>query len=83
MTASYPLTARGKALRRLWRLRCTRVQGLSSLPVRGIEPELVAEPISELRGEKEALEEELTEIGGEREEAETAELSEQLAGSPT
>jgi hypothetical protein len=49
---------------------------------KGIEPELVSERISELRGEKEALEEATAQIGAEREEAEAEELSEQLARIP-
>jgi hypothetical protein len=49
---------------------------------KGIEPELVSERISELRGEKEALEEALSKIGAEREEAEVDELSKQLARVP-
>jgi hypothetical protein len=49
---------------------------------KGFEPELVGERISELRGEKEALEGALGEIGAEREEAEAEELSEQLARVP-
>ncbi len=49
---------------------------------KGVEPELVSGRIAELRAEQEALEEALTEIGVEREEAETDELSEQLARLP-
>jgi hypothetical protein len=42
----------------------------------------VSERISELRGEKVALEEALSEIGAEREEAEVDELSKQLTRVP-
>jgi hypothetical protein len=49
---------------------------------KGIEPELVSERISELRGEKEALQEALSEIGAEREEAEADVLTAQLARIP-
>jgi hypothetical protein len=49
---------------------------------KGIEPELIAERIGELRNENEVLEEALVGIGAEREEAEAEELSEQLARVP-
>ena len=49
---------------------------------RGIEPELVSERITELRGEKEALEEALEDLGADREEAEQEELTQHLDRIP-
>jgi len=49
---------------------------------RGIEPELVSERISELRGEKETLLDASGKLGAEREETEADEIAEQLARVP-
>src|SRR6476660_2117732 len=48
----------------------------------GVEPELVSERISELRGDREALEEALGEVAADREEAEDEELAAQLGRVP-
>ena len=49
---------------------------------KGIEPELVSERISELRGDRETLAEALDEVAADREEAEDEELAAQLGRVP-
>ena len=61
---------------------CRKIKAQVQALEKGIEPELVSERITELREEKEALEEALAGIGAERQEAEDEELIAQLERIP-